>query len=116
MTQFSNLVSPTSGFKTKSGRKLTKRRSSSLHEIKNTSVWFDIKITIKKIERSNWLHSFLDEESKDDEYFCDECKYSSPNAECKSIDAKSLSSWRSENKNRNRRSARPLKKLNAMDE
>ena len=71
---------------------------------------------IKKIERSNWLHSFLDEESKDDEYFCNECKYSSPKAGSKSINAESFSSWRTKNKNKNRRSARPLKKLQAMNE
>ena len=116
MEHFLKIRFPDAELSSKAKRKLTKKRSLSWHNISNISILFDIKVTQKKVEKINWLHSFLDDTKDDEEYFCDECKHSILQEEYISKDDGSHSSCRSENKNKNRRFSRPLKKLKAMDE
>ena len=116
MEQLLKIRFPDAESSSKAKRKLTKKRSLSWHSISNISILFDIKVTQKKVEKINWLHFFLDDTKDDEEYFCDECKHLILQGKYKSIDDGSISSWRSENKNKSRRFSRPLKKLKAMDE
>ena len=117
MMQNSLYIHPFLRDRKRSERKLTKRRSSSLNEIKNYTKNFEVCSSQRKNKetdclnfentRWNFIQNVSNGKDRELEVHSNQSQTASP-----LISPSKLSDGR----NRNKRSARPLKKLNAIDD